>query len=158
MVSCQIHRHTNLHNDLPSCCRIHWSRNSRISHPRPCSSAPLLSAITGRHLAAEGDGKHLRKPVCVRMVEYTRQKNNCVFYVFLSCFWRQFFLHGSRLVYYSNMELAVQWMKYECRYNMQTFLVFTRLQGWCFRIDYASLLADKWAGASGNTNHDNGLP
>lgn len=31
-VSFQIHRHTNLHHDLPSFCRIHWSRNSRISH------------------------------------------------------------------------------------------------------------------------------
>lgn len=66
-VSYQMCRHTNLYNDLPSSCRIHWSRNSRISHP-PRSPARLLTAITGRCLAVENDGKRLWKSECTLKV------------------------------------------------------------------------------------------
>lgn len=44
--SADVKKEKNLHNDLASFYRIHWSRNSRNSHHR------LLSAITGRLLGS----------------------------------------------------------------------------------------------------------
>lgn len=109
----QIHRHTNLHNDLPSFCRIHWSRNSRISHPRPelllASSQPSLDGAWQQSMI--GNICESQR-VCWRTGRVHSPDKDLSFYVLLIVL-EAFFLHGSRRSNYSKMEPTVEWLKYK---------------------------------------------
>lgn len=112
-------------------------------------STPPLPVITGRRLAAEGDGKHLWKSVCVCVDAWTHsQDKEFWFHVLFLFFIIGTILHNTGGISYSCIDLTVQSMNYDCRYNMPTVLVVKRIQGWWFRIDPAASLADKWEGAS----------